>query len=165
MADTGLKTVKISFQKDEGVYNEDIVFQFPYINEKCQINKKISIDTLKKHFDILLDFATKYKELNATDKKLFDNNEILNRSRKETVIEPCFEFLTKITDKELPYLLKLADVLHNQTLIGILCAKIANFISGSSLTVIREIWGIKNDLTEQEKEEIKIENEILSKIE
>ena len=45
-----------------------------------------------------------------------------------------------------------------------LCAKIGNLISGTSLEEIRKAWKIEEDITEQTKAEIKVENKMLEDV-
>ena len=54
--------------------------------------------------------------------------------------------------------IKSANFLEIESLLDITCAKVATMLKGKSVEEIRNIFGIENDFTPEEEEEIKKEN-------
>jgi hypothetical protein len=149
------KTITIQFLDGTGIYKVNTL-QFPYII--AEKNKKITIDTRKEYFEMFKEFIMKYVKLTEADKKLFDNSEQL--AKQPAKLKLCIDTL-KITLENTPQLLKLADILKHNHLINILSVKIGKILSGKSVEEIRKVWGIKDDLSEETKKEIALENDML----
>lgn len=65
-------------------------------------------------------------------------------------------------EQELLYKLVLAaNYIDNESLLDLCCAKIASTLKGKTSDEIRNVFGIENDFTQEEKERLAEENKIL----
>jgi S-phase kinase-associated protein 1 len=68
------------------------------------------------------------------------------------------EYLNNMGMEILFEVIKSANFLEIESLLDLTCAKVATMLKGKSVEEIRETFGIENDFTPEEEEEIKKEN-------
>ena len=68
------------------------------------------------------------------------------------------EYLNNINMEILFEVIKSANFLEIESLLDLTCAKVATMLKGKSVEEIRETFGIENDFTPEEEEEIRKEN-------
>ena len=100
------------------------------------------------------------KFLDYYDKKPFEKIPKPLRSDDLSVcVENWYvEYLNNMNMEILFEVIKSANFLEIESLLDLTCAKVATMLKGKSVEEIRETFGIENDFTPEEEEEIRKEN-------
>ena len=133
-----LKNLVISSQE----ISEEIVSSVP-------LNNVSSIVLIK-----IIDFLEKY------DNSPFEK---IEKPLKSDDLSYCVgtEYLDFLESMEMELLfevIKAANFLEIESLLDLTCAKVATMLKGKSVEEIRQTFGIENDFTPEEEEEIRKEN-------
>ena len=133
-----LKNLVISSQE----ISEEIVSSVPLNNVSSMVLIKI------------IDFLEKY------DNSPFEK---IEKPLKSDDLSYCVgkEYLDFLESMELELLfevIKAANFLEIESLLDLTCAKVATMLKGKSVEEIRNTFGIENDFTPEEEEEIRKEN-------
>jgi len=149
----------------EHFMKENLYKHSKYLNELITSSKEISLENeevLKIKLEIgtssviskIIDFLEKYESspFNKIEKPL-RSDDLTDCVGKEYV-----DFLDSMEMEFLFEVIKTANFLEIDSLLDLSCAKVATMLKGKSVEEIRQTFGIENDFTPEEEEEIKKEN-------
>lgn len=151
----------------------EMMFEEEDEGEVCEESKTFPLQTItKKTMDKVLEFC-KYQ-------RSFESKDLTQRPTEEILKTPIEKPLTSddlskifpkwyvdYVDVDQDFLFEItlaANFLDIKDLLDLCCAKNASNIKGLPLEEIREIFGIENDLTEEEEEQLRKDNEWIDEI-
>jgi S-phase kinase-associated protein 1 len=136
------------------VANQSILIRTVFANDPGESSVLLNVST--DHLKMVIDFMTRHHVHPVpTITKPLVSDEL-----KDNGVGPWdLAFLERVgTDEALRALMQTANYLNLPSLLDLLCAKMATFIKGKSAEEIRQRFGIVDDLTPQEKEDIRNEH-------
>lgn len=78
------------------------------------------------------------------------------RTSMEKAVGPKFaNMVTTLSDEDLIKLMTAANFLNSEFLLDLTCANLACLLTNKTVDEIRERWGLKDDLTPEEREKLK----------
>jgi S-phase kinase-associated protein 1 len=155
---------KIKINDKTYIVNSELIKYSKYLNEltTCQgefnsdnSDKEILLDSITNFvFEKIIDFLNYYHKepYGEIPKPLISNN------LEKYVSEWYLSFLDKLNIDQLFEIIKASNFLEIDSLLNLTCAKVASDLKGKTVEEIRETFGIENDFTQEEEEEIRNEN-------
>ena len=156
----------ISSESEEFILKENLYKHSKYLNDLFISSQEISSEN-EETFTINLENITSQVVSKIIDfLEKYDNspfNKIEKPLRSDDlsycVSQEYLDFLDSMGDMELLFeVIKAANFLEIESLLDLTCAKVATMLKGKSVEEIRQTFGIENDFTPEEEEEIKKEN-------
>ena len=150
---------------DDHSIGENIYKHSKYLNDLVLSSKEISSDN-EEILTIKLDNLSSevlLKVINFLEKYNNSPFEKIEKPLKSDDLSYCvgkeyLEFLDSMEMDLLFEVIKAANFLEIESLLDLTCAKVATMLKGKSVEEIRQTFGIENDFTPEEEEEIKKEN-------
>jgi S-phase kinase-associated protein 1 len=142
-----LKTAKMS--NTVKTMLEDLGFDDSKKDETVPL-PRVSSDILK----LIIDWSTHHK-----DEKVYENNNDDYKERRIDDIPKWDVDFLKVDQSTLFEIILAASYLDINDLLEVGCQTVANMMKGKTPEEIRKIFNIENDLTPEEEDEIRKENE------
>ena len=144
---------------------EDLYKYSEYLNNLVETSKDISgenEDDLSIKLDNI-DSSVFFKITEFLELYNKDPFQKIDKPLKSDDLSYCVgkEYINFLDTMEMELLfevIKAANFLEIESLLDLTCAKVATMLKGKSVEEIRETFGIENDFTPEEEEEIKKEN-------
>tara|TARA_Y100000991_G_scaffold215681_1_gene207411 strand:- start:4774 stop:5277 length:504 start_codon:yes stop_codon:yes gene_type:complete len=144
---------------------EELYKYSEYLNNLVETSRDISSEN-EENLSIKLDNVDSSVFLKITDfLELYNNDPFqkIDKPLKSDDLSYCVgkEYINFLDTMEMELLfevIKAANFLEIESLLDLTCAKVATMLKGKSVEEIRETFGIENDFTPEEEEEIKKEN-------